>query len=88
MEKIVLDTNTLIEILKGNQTVISKLESLETGFCISAITAMELYYGALNKAELFQLKKLREIENSSKVSSMMTVIVGCTNTSKIYKKLA
>jgi|FLOH01.1.fsa_nt_gi AAA+ ATPase superfamily predicted ATPase len=35
-----------------------------------------------------ELKKLREIENSSKVSSMMTVIVGCTNTSKIYKKLA
>ena len=79
MEKIVLDTNTLIEILKGNQTVISKLESLETGFCISAITAMELYYGALNKAELFQLKKFillfEVIELSENISSISTELI-------------
>lgn len=76
MEKIVLDTNILIEILKGNQALISKLESMKTNFCVSAISVMELYYGALNKAELYKLKKFVAIfevielnENISKIST-------------------
>ncbi|MDF1884186.1 PIN domain-containing protein [Sulfurimonas sp. SAG-AH-194-C21] len=56
MEKVVLDTNILIEILKDNKNIISKLELFDASFCISSITVMELYYGAFNKAELFQLK--------------------------------
>lgn len=45
-------------------------------FCISSITVTELYYGALNKQELFRLKKfiaLFEVieidENISKIST-------------------
>jgi predicted nucleic acid-binding protein len=57
LEKIVLDTNILIEILKNNRIIIEKLELFDTTFYISSITVMELYYGALNKVELFQLKK-------------------------------
>lgn len=79
MEKIVLDTNILIEILKGNEAVTRKLESLETDFCISSITTMELYYGALNKAELFQLKKFislfEVIELSENISSISTELI-------------
>ena len=79
MEKIVLDTNILIEILKGNQTIIKKLESFTTTFCISSITVMELYYGALNKAELFQLKKFislfEVIEISETISSISTELI-------------
>jgi len=79
LEKIVLDTNILIEILKGNEAVTRKLESLETDFCISSITTMELYYGALNKAELFQLKKFislfEVIELSENISSISTELI-------------
>ncbi len=79
MEKIVLDTNILIEILKGNQTVISKLENFKTTFCISSITVMELYYGALNKAELFNLKKFisifEVIELNENISGISTELI-------------
>jgi len=49
--KIILDTNILIEILKNNQDTIQKLESFSEHY-ISAITKMELLYGARNKIEL------------------------------------
>jgi len=79
LEKIVLDTNILIEILKGNKTIIKKLELLSTDFVISSITVMELYYGALNKAELFQLKKFislfKVIEVNENISSISTELI-------------
>jgi len=79
LEKIVLDTNILIEILKGNKTIIKKLELLSTDFVISSITVMELYYGALNKAELFQLKKFislfKVIEINENISSISTELI-------------
>lgn len=79
MEKIVLDTNILIEILKGNQSIIDKLTSLEADLYISSITVMELYYGALNKAELFQLKKFislfKLIEVNETISSIATELI-------------
>ena len=56
MEITLLDTNVLIEILKGNQSTLQIVEKLSTT-AISSITVMELYYGALNKAELKQLEK-------------------------------
>ena len=57
MEVILLDTNILIEILKGNQKTIQQVESLHTTLYVSSITVMELYYGALNKAEIKRLEK-------------------------------
>ena len=79
MEKIVLDTNILIEVLKGNKTIIDKLELLSVDFYISSITVMELYYGALNKAELFQLKKFislfKVIEVNENISSISTELI-------------
>ena len=74
MEKIVLDTNILIEILKGNQNIIDKLESFNSDFYISSITVMELYYGAFNKAELFKLKKFISIFNVIEVNETISSI--------------
>ena len=60
---IVLDTNILIEILKGDKETIDTVESLKENLCISSITVMELYYGALNKAELNKLEKFVSLFN-------------------------
>lgn len=60
MEKIVLDTNILIEILKGNHKTIKDIEKFDF-LCISEVTAMELYYGAFDKKELTKLKKFIEL---------------------------
>ena len=56
MEKVILDTNILIEILKNDKQTISIVEQIEN-YCISEITKMELFYGALNKNELKKLHK-------------------------------
>jgi len=75
---IVLDTNVLIEILKGNKETTQKVESLTETLCISSITVMELYYGALNKVELNKLEKFVSLfdiihlnENISKSSTKL-----------------
>lgn len=57
METIVLDTNILIEILKGNNNTIKIVQSFNAKSVISSISVMELYYGAINKAELKKLEK-------------------------------
>ena len=53
----VLDTNVLIEILKNNQHTIKQVESLSPPLFVSAISAMELIYGALNKSEQKKLQQ-------------------------------
>lgn len=58
---IILDTNIIIELFKGNTKTIEILQSIEEEiFSVSVITAMELYYGALNKRELNKIKKFLE----------------------------
>ena len=55
---IILDTNIIIELLKGNKETKELLEGInEENFAISIITSMELYYGAINKRELNKIKK-------------------------------
>ena len=55
---ILLDTNILIEIFKGNSTIIATvLEADPEKLALSSVTAMELYYGALNKLELQRIRK-------------------------------
>lgn len=50
-----LDTNIVIEIFKGNSDIKDQLSGTAILY-ISEITAMELYYGALNKRELQLIK--------------------------------
>ena len=45
-----LDTDTCIEILRGNQTVIDRRATVEDEVATTWITAAELYYGAAKSA--------------------------------------
>lgn len=56
MEVVCLDTNVLIEILKNNKQTLAKLTSLTPPLTISSISAMELIYGARNKAEVKKIQ--------------------------------
>lgn len=54
----IVDTNILIEVFKGNIKVLQQLENIgPENLALSSVTAMELYYGALNKLELQRIKK-------------------------------
>jgi predicted nucleic acid-binding protein len=78
LEKIILDTNILIEILKNNTQTINEVEKYEYHY-ISAITKMELFYGALNKIELEKLNKFInlfiEIPLNENISNLATNLV-------------
>ena len=79
MEIVLLDTNILIEILKGDQKTIHTVQTLNAELAISSITAMELYYGALNKRESNRLAKFislfRVIEINETISKQATTLV-------------
>jgi tRNA(fMet)-specific endonuclease VapC len=54
---IVCDTNILIEFYKKTPDIVQELQHIGyTQLAISAITQAELYFGALDKAELRKLK--------------------------------
>ena len=55
---ILCDTNIIIEFYKNNQTIVNELKIIGVDqLAISVITQAELYYGALNKAELLKIQK-------------------------------
>ncbi len=77
---ILCDTNILIEISKGNSQIIHEVQ--QTGIqniAISAVTAAEFMYGALNKQEMAKIKKaLRQIhiiQMNEKISAKMIELV-------------
>lgn len=54
---ILCDTNILIELYKNNHAVTQTLRSIGVEkIAVSDVTIAELYYGALNKTELRQIK--------------------------------
>jgi tRNA(fMet)-specific endonuclease VapC len=62
---ILCDTNILIEFYKGNSTIIQELRQIGVAqIAISVITQAELYYGALNKAELLKIQKHLNLLNN------------------------
>ena len=55
---ILCDTNILIEFYKNNPQITAELRQIGlSNLAVSVITVAELYYGALNKAELRDIKK-------------------------------
>jgi len=55
---ILCDTNIIIEALKNNPVVIQTMERIGLErMAVSVVTVMELYYGALHKAELKKIKR-------------------------------
>ena len=56
--KILCDTDVIIEYLKGNEATKKIFDKLNNkNIVLSAITLMELFYGALNKRELEKIKR-------------------------------
>ena len=51
-----LDTNVLIEILKGDAETKVRVEALGGPLATSVISAMELFYGARDKTEVTRLE--------------------------------
>ena len=56
--KYLLETSTCIELLRGNETVRQKCIEQNQYCCISAITAIELLYGAHNAPEKYREQEL------------------------------
>jgi tRNA(fMet)-specific endonuclease VapC len=55
---ILLDTNIIVETLKNNKQAIKTFQHIGVeNISVSAITVMELYFGAMDKRELLKIKK-------------------------------
>ncbi|MCX6581247.1 MAG: type II toxin-antitoxin system VapC family toxin [Candidatus Aminicenantes bacterium] len=72
---ILVDTNIIIEVLRNNKEIISVIKSIGVErLAVSCITVMELYYGALNKADLRKIKRYIEafelIQISQEISQL------------------
>ena len=75
---IILDTNILIEILKGNEATIKTVQTFNERLLISSITVMELYYGAINKAEIKKLERflsLFQVEHLNENISLKSILL-------------
>ena len=60
MEKsiVLCDTNILIEFYKNNHDIVARLQDIgSNNIAVSAVTAGELLFGALNKKEVQAIKK-------------------------------
>lgn len=64
MERYMLDTNAIVEMLRGNRSVIGKIEKHGIQNCfISEITIAELYYGAIKSENPKHLEDIELIES-------------------------
>jgi len=77
---ILVDTNILIEVFKGNAAIIDSVSNAgPENLALSSITVMELYYGALNKLELQRIRKhvaaFRIVHISTAISETATLLI-------------
>jgi len=56
-DRLLLDTDVLIDYLRGNDNAIRFLENLQERLCVSVITFAELYAGIRNKKEQRVIEK-------------------------------
>jgi len=56
--RFLIDSDVIIEYLRGSEQAIRYLESLEGGLCVSAITVAELYSGVRGSDEEAALERL------------------------------
>lgn len=67
-EKYLLDTNVIIEVLRGNDDMITKIESVDQRNCyISEITLAELLYGAVRGNSTKNFLDVERIEQEFEV---------------------
>ena len=57
-----LDTSTCVELLRGNQRVRERCVENDQLCCISAITAIELLYGAYGSPERYREKEVAKVK--------------------------
>ena len=70
-EKYLLDTNVIIEVLRGNDDMITKIESVGQSNCyISEITLAELLYGAVRSNNPKNFLDVERIEQEFDVLSI------------------
>jgi len=56
---LLLDTNILIDYLRGKQAAIEFIDCAgKPGFAVNTVIVLELYNGCLNKAELAKIRRL------------------------------
>ncbi len=84
MEKVVLDTNILIEILKGNEDIVSFVQNLKAQLFISTISKMELFYGARDKKELQRIEDFTNLFHILEINEHISKY--STNLIKQYSK--
>lgn len=77
---ILCDTNILIEVYRGNNSIIEKLKEVgQHNLAISDVTSAELLFGARNKAELKIIKsdisKLVELPINEDISRLAVKLV-------------
>ncbi len=73
--KILCDTDIIIEYFKGDETTKKNFDKLESAnIALSAITQMELYYGAFNKRELNKIKRALSKFNIQHLNEEITEI--------------
>ncbi|MFZ2630775.1 MAG: type II toxin-antitoxin system VapC family toxin [Desulfosalsimonadaceae bacterium] len=72
-----LDTDIIIYSLKGNQAVVGNLQlHLHEPLHISAVTLMELYYGAYKSSQIeSNLAKVKTIESSMDIIPVSQILV-------------
>lgn len=57
-ENILIDTDIVIDFLRGNKQAISHLKNLSEFICFSAITVAEIYAGVKGKKEKTEVERL------------------------------
>jgi tRNA(fMet)-specific endonuclease VapC len=70
---ILCDTNILIEFYKNNPKIVNELRQIGAErLAISIITQAELYYSALNKAELLKIQKHLNLLHNFPISNQVS----------------
>lgn len=71
---ILCDTNILIEFYKNNTAIIQELRQVGSqNLAISIITKTELYYGAINKAELLKIQKHLDLLHNFPLDNQVSI---------------
>jgi hypothetical protein len=75
-ERLLLDTDVLIDYLRGRPDAVSYLESLTEPLLISAITVAELYAGVREGAERIALQQFLSVFNVIPVDEEIAAVGG------------
>lgn len=87
---ILCDTNILIEFYKNNPQIVPELRQIgQSQLAVSPITRAELYFGALNKAELKKIKQhLSLLSQFPLDGSVSTIFLQLMETYSLSHKLS